>query len=99
MPALKAVYDRYHDKGFEIIGICMDDESKREEVKKLLAKNSLLGPQRFEGKGFDGDQYKQLYGIFGLPTVWLLDKNGMLVSTQARGENLEPLLCKYLGLE
>jgi thiol-disulfide isomerase/thioredoxin len=96
MPALKGIYDKYHDKGFEMIGICMDDEARRDEVKKLLAKNSLIGPQRFEGKGFDGDYYKQLYGIFGLPTIWLLDKEGKLVSTNARGEALEPLLRKCL---
>jgi len=98
MPALKAVYDKYHAKGFEMIGICLDQESKREEVKQLLAKNSLIGPQRFEGVGFNSDNYKQLYGIFALPTVWLLDKNGMLVSNNARGEELERLLEKYLGV-
>jgi hypothetical protein len=99
MPNLKAQYDKYHDKGLEMIGICMDDESEREKVKQLLAKNNITTSQRFEGKGFDGDYYRQLFSIKGLPTVWLLDKNGLLVSTEARGEQLEPLLRKSLGLE
>lgn len=96
MPVLKSVYDKYRDKGFEVIGICLDDESQRTEVKKILGKSGLSVPQRFEGKGFDGDYYRQLFGITALPTAWLIDKNGFLVSTNARGNKLETLLRLYL---
>ena len=37
------------------------------------------------------------YGILAVPTMLLVDKNGKVVSTQARGQALERLLEKLLG--
>jgi hypothetical protein len=37
------------------------------------------------------------YGIFGIPTVILVDKEGNVVSTRARGEELGRLLKDLLG--
>jgi len=92
------MYDKYRNQGFEVIGIAMDEESAKKRVQEILKKNNALWPQRFEGKGFSGDSYGLLYGINSLPTVWLIDKEGKIVDSNARGEKLEPLIRKYLGL-
>lgn len=99
IPHLKAMYDKYRNQGFEVIGIAMDEESAKKRVQEILKKNKALWPQRFEGKGFNGDSYGLLYGINSLPTVWLIDKEGKIVDSNARGEKLEPLIRKYLGLD
>ncbi len=44
MPVLKSVYDKYRDKGFRSDRICLDDESQRAEVKKILEKSGLSAP-------------------------------------------------------
>ncbi len=96
---LKEAYEKYHEQGFEIVGICFDDERSRMHVKELLRRNKMSWPQRFEGSGFTSDSYRHLYGITSLPTVWLLDRNGKIVNKQARGRKLEPLIRQYLGLD
>jgi thiol-disulfide isomerase/thioredoxin len=98
VPHLKELYKKYHDQGFEIIGITLDEGAAAERVKELIAEKEIPWPQRFEGKGFNNDSYRQLYGIGSLPTVWLVNKEGIIVDRNARGERLEPLIQKYLGL-
>ncbi|OFY41776.1 MAG: hypothetical protein A2X18_10670 [Bacteroidetes bacterium GWF2_40_14] len=98
MPELKTMYDKYHDKGLEVIGISLDNKEMEAQVKQVVEKQGLSWPQRFEGKGM-GDPLAKLYSINSLPTVWLLDKVGKIVDKNARGERLEPLIRKYLGLE
>jgi thiol-disulfide isomerase/thioredoxin len=98
MPHIKELYDKYHDKGFEVIGISMDESSAKERVKKLIKQKSILWPQRFEGKGFEEDSFRKQYDIKSLPTVFLLNKEGIIVDTNARGEKLEVLIKQYLNL-
>lgn len=96
MPHLRALYQRYGNLGFEIVGICMDDESERDAVMELLEKLDVPWPQKFEGRGFQSDPLKLLYSIHALPTVWLLDQNGMVIHRNARGAVLEELLHQHL---
>ncbi|WP_299669707.1 TlpA disulfide reductase family protein [uncultured Polaribacter sp.] len=96
IPHLKKLYNKYHEQGFEIIGITLDEKAAEARVQKLIKNKEVPWPQRFEGKGFNGDAYKQLYGIGSLPTVWLVNKEGIIVDRNARGERLEPLIRKYL---
>ncbi|QEC44204.1 TlpA family protein disulfide reductase [Pseudobacter ginsenosidimutans] len=96
-PHLRTMLEKYNRDGFEIAGICLDNESALPRVKEIIQENKITWPQRFEGKGFHSDTYRLLYGINSLPTVWLLDKSGRIVSTDARGAKLEPLIQKYLN--
>ncbi len=98
MPELKKMYDKYHDKGLEIIGISMDDRGTESRVKQIVEKQGLTWPQRFTGKGMN-DTFAKLYGINALPTVWLLDKDGKIVDQNAYGERLENLIKKYLEIQ
>jgi thiol-disulfide isomerase/thioredoxin len=97
-PILKAVYDKYHDKGFEIISVTNEGSAdKRAAVEKLLAERGLSWPHSFDGLGTQSPLIKK-YDIAGFPSLWLLNRDGLLVSTAAFGENLEPLVRKHLGL-
>jgi thiol-disulfide isomerase/thioredoxin len=98
MPELKSMYDKYHEKGLEVIGVNLDNKEMEAQVKQVIEKQGILWPQRFEGKGMN-DPLAKLYIISSLPTVWLLDKDGKIADINARGERLEPLIKKYLGLE
>jgi thiol-disulfide isomerase/thioredoxin len=98
MPRIKELYDKYHDKGFEVIGISMDEPSAKERVKKLIKQKNIPWSQRFEGKGFEEDSFRKQYDIKSLPTVYLLNKEGIIVDTNARGERLEELIKQYLNL-
>ncbi len=108
VPNMKRVYDAYHDKGFEIVGISVDtapaDPTKSERGKVTLAEFNDFAAQKgtpwphyYDGKGWDQNPYAPFYGITGIPAMFLLDKSGRLVSTDARGPKLEKEVKEHLG--
>ena len=93
IPHVKATYDKYHAKGFEIVGISLDQDLAR--LKEFTKSQGMAWPQYFDGKGW-GNTISSKYGIKGIPTMWLVDKQGNLADTQAR-ENLEGKVEKLLA--
>ena len=85
LPALKAAYERWHPQGFEIVGIALDD--KEGPLRRFIKEKGLAWPQHFDGKGW-GSQFAMKYGVFSIPTMWLVDRQGNLRDVNARG-NLE----------
>ena len=99
MPHVRALYDKYKDKGFEVMGIVAEGDSEKQQVLKIINRQGVQWPQVLD-KGYNVKvSYHSLYKIEALPTVWLLDKRGVVVDKNARGDRLEPLIRKYLGLD
>ena len=97
MPNVKQVFTDYHDKGFEVIGVSLDDGKDRQKFIDLVQAEGVTWPQRFEGKGWK-DPLVATYTIAGIPAMFLLDQNGMLVSTNARGDKLAAEVKRLLKL-
>lgn len=95
VPNLKRVFDAYHEKGFEIIGISLDE--KKEELLEFTKKKGMTWPQYFDGKHWNND-ISFRFGINSVPTEWLLDKKGILRQTNARFD-LESLVEQLLKEE
>lgn len=93
LPTVKAIYQKYHDKGLEIIGISLDKQ--RTMLEQFLKKNQIPWPQYFDGKGWQ-TYWAQYYGIQAIPTMWLIDKKGILRDQNAR-QNLEQKVQKLLN--
>jgi peroxiredoxin len=92
LPNVKAAYDRLHSRGFEVVGISFDNS--RDALTKFIAEKGLAWPQYFDGKGWQNQLGRQ-YGIHGIPTMWLVDKKGVLRDLKANGlleEKVEQLL-------
>lgn len=85
MPNMLAAYDKYHDKGFEVVGISLDEE--RGDVEKFVADKKLPWPVLFAGKGWQ-DPVAQFYGISGIPQLVLIGRDGTVITTDVRGEKL-----------
>ena len=81
MPAVKAAYQKLHGQGFEVVGISLDD--KESALRHFIKEKDLPWPQHFDGKGWE-NLFAVRYGIFGIPTTWLVDKQGQLRDTNAR---------------
>ncbi len=81
LPRVKAVYEKLHGKGFEIIGVSFDEE--RAELEKFVAAKGMAWPQYFDGKGWQ-NKFGEQFGIHAIPTMWLVDKRGFLRDTEAR---------------
>ena len=113
LPNVKRVYAAYHDKGFEVIGIALENgklspkdtpeqtAQKMAAAKKILTdfttKEQMPWPQYFDGKFWKND-YAALYGINGIPAMFLIDQEGKTVSTNARGDKLEAEVKRLLKL-
>jgi peroxiredoxin len=81
MPAMKATYEKLHDRGFEVVAISLDD--KETALRRFIKEKELPWPQHFDGKGWE-NQFAVRFGIFSIPTTWLVDKRGNLRDTNAR---------------
>lgn len=88
MPHVKAVYDANKDKGFEIIGISLDRENDLEKLKTYVKENELGWKFSFSG-GFWQDATAKAWGVNSIPSVWLIDKKGVLRHFGVRGEELK----------
>lgn len=93
IPNVVAAYKKLHDKGFEIIGISLDQD--RGALTKYIKENDMTWPQYFDGKGWE-NEISTRFGIHGIPAMWLVDKEGNLASTDVRG-NLEAEVEKLLA--
>ncbi len=92
LPHVKAVYDKYHDKGLEIIGISLDQQ--KEKLVSFTKENQMPWPQYFDGQGWS-NAISSRFGIQSIPTMWLVDRNGNLADLNARNgleQKIENLL-------
>ncbi|MGO9467699.1 MAG: redoxin family protein [Isosphaeraceae bacterium] len=95
MPELVKVYQKYHDKGLEIVGINLDNE--RGEVDAFLAAHQAPWAQIFEGGGMESRLAIE-YGIISVPTMFLVDADGKVVSRSLRNSaDLDRQLEKLLA--
>jgi thiol-disulfide isomerase/thioredoxin len=96
LPNVLDVYRKYHDKGFEIIGISFDRSI--EALQKVTKERGMTWAQYFDGKEWDND-FGAYFGIQGIPTMWLVDKEGKVADTESRGTELGNKVKKLLGIE
>jgi len=83
LPKLKAAYDKLHDQGFEVVGISLDD--KESALRRFIKEKDLPWPQHYDGKAWE-NLFAVRYGIFGIPTAWLVDKRGNLRDVDSRND-------------
>jgi thiol-disulfide isomerase/thioredoxin len=92
-PNVVAAYKKYRDKGFEVIGISLDQ--KKEDVQRVTREQGMEWPQYFDGKYWN-NEISSSYGIESIPAMWLVDKKGMVVNQNA-GDALEDNIEKLLA--
>ena len=93
MPNVKKVYDAYKDIGFDVIGISLDTDEA--ELNKFLKVCNLPWRQIFTGEGWETPIRKQ-YKVKGIPSPWLIDRAGKVISYQARGAALKKLVAEAM---
>ena len=89
-PVVKAAYEKYHDKGFEIIGISVD--KKEDSWLKAVEDDALPYIQTRDEDGTVADKYAIVY----IPSNFLFDQNGTIIAKNLRGEELEAKLAELL---
>jgi len=96
LPNVRKEYEKYHDQGFDVVGVSLDDD--HDALAKFLEREKLPWITLNEAKDVEGNSpMADYYGIVGIPAVFLVDKEGKVVSLNVRGEQLGQLLAKLLG--
>lgn len=80
-PQLVEVYERFKDRGFEVVGISLDND--KNALQKFTAENNMTWPQFFDGNGWDNELAKR-FKIQSVPTMWLFGRDGKLVDPAPR---------------
>jgi thiol-disulfide isomerase/thioredoxin len=97
MPKMKELYAEYKDKGVEFIGVSLDEPGDGlQKLKDFVAKNEITWPQYYQGKAWSSE-FSSSWGINSIPCVFVVDTEGKLYSTQARGK-LKEIIPKLLNV-
>lgn len=87
MPVVKEIYAKYKDKGLKIVGISMDNS----EAAWLKAIDKVQIPWMHVSslKGMKRCPVAQLYQVYAIPKLYIIDKEGKIVAKDLRGEELK----------
>lgn len=94
LPNVIAAYEKYHDRGFEIVGISLD--KSREELTEFIKEKNLTWAQYFDGLGWK-NKLAQQYGIDSIPATFLVGADGRIIAKNLRGPALEKKLAALLS--
>jgi peroxiredoxin len=90
-PNLVAAYNKFKDKGFNVIGISLDYPGHKKDWLAAIKQDKLPWIQLSDLKGWS-NAVSSLYGIESVPQNYLVDPNGIIVGKNLRGEQLEETL-------
>jgi thiol-disulfide isomerase/thioredoxin len=93
VPKLKAIYEKYHDKGFDIVGFGCD--YRREDVEKFVQENGIPWATVYGDKG--PSLTFEYYGVMSFPMAILIGKDGKVKQLNVDMAELDKELDKLLG--
>lgn len=94
LPQLKELYDTHHSQGFEIVGVNLDPA--KAPVSAYLTKHGIKWPQIHEPGGTENVLAKE-FGIFALPTMFIVDGDGKVLNRSATAADLKTTLAEKLA--
>jgi peroxiredoxin len=94
LPNVLAAYEKHHSRGFDIVGISLDQNE--EGLRKFIQEKKMPWQQYFDGKVWE-NKLAQKYGITGIPATFLLDGSGVIIGRDLRGDELEKAVALALA--
>lgn len=96
IPHLKEIYAAFNAKGLEIIGISLDRD--RKALTDYISEKQLKWPIAFSGQVWS-DETAALYGVQSIPSMWLVDRDGILRHFDLRGDELRQAIARLITAE
>lgn len=93
-PNIVKVYNKYHDKGLNIIGVSLDKTA--DAWKKAIIDDGLVWNQ-ISNVAYFQDEIARMYNVNAIPAAFLLDENGVIVAKNLRGPALEAKVAELLN--
>jgi thiol-disulfide isomerase/thioredoxin len=97
IPNITKCYRAYHKRGFEVLAVSLDRD--RKALADFLDKEKYPWPvllDSYESRGTDKSM-ATYYGIFTIPQMVLLGKDGRVLALDVRGKRLNEVLAEQLG--
>ena len=88
------MYERFKDKGFEILGVSLDNNEAR--WRSAVVADKLSWKHVSELQGWSGTVNRQ-YKVTGIPNTVLIDPQGRIVAKNLRGAELEGKLAEIFA--
>jgi hypothetical protein len=85
-PHERSLVERFKDKPFAILGI--NSDSNRAELKKAMEKESITWRSWWDGGSTEG-AIATRWNVSGWPTIYVLDKGGVIRHKNVRGDDLD----------
>ena len=95
-PNVVKLYNDFHDKGFEILGVSFD--KSRDNWLKAIEDDNLRWSHVSDLKGWDSAAGK-LYAINSIPATVLIGRDGKIIAKNLRGEALRQKLVEIYAVE
>ena len=92
IPNLKAAYEKFRSKGFEIVSVSVDDE--REEWISVVKEESLNWPQLLD-TNLRETSAAYRYSVTAIPSSFLIDADGTIIGRNLRGGEVAAALEDY----
>ncbi|HEX5050440.1 MAG TPA: TlpA disulfide reductase family protein [Planctomycetota bacterium] len=89
LPNVLEVYQQYHDKGFEILGISLDRDTGHDKLVSTIKDRGMSWRHVYDGK-FWSAEVAQIYDVQSIPFTVLIGKDGKVIGTSLRGDKLGP---------
>jgi peroxiredoxin len=93
-PNVVKAYQKYHDKGFEILGVSLDNN--KDKWVQAIAKDQLTWNHISDLKGW-GSSATQIFKFSSIPLTILIGKDGKILAKNLRGPALEEKLEELFG--
>ncbi len=91
IPKVVSTYDKWHDKGLEVIGISLDQADKKEHLQSFIQTNKMPWKQVYDGLHWKA-KVAQTYEVRSIPAMFLVDGDtGRIIATggSLRGSKLD----------
>ena len=85
MPNVIAAYKKYHARGFDVVGISLDQD--KGALTSFLKQNKMPWRQVYDGRGWESAVPRR-YGVTAIPFGLLLNRDGTIAAVEVRGEAL-----------
>ena len=91
IPNVKEQYEKYRDRGFEVVGVSIDEN--HEAIAAFVEREEIPWPILVD-TGAGGANLARHYGIRGIPQMILVGRDGNVITLHARGPDLAEELAK-----
>ncbi|QXP59395.1 peroxiredoxin family protein [Olleya sp. HaHaR_3_96] len=95
-PNVVKMYNKYHSKGLEIVGVSLDKKGQESRWINAIAQDKLTWKHLSNLQGWQ-EPIAAAYGVRSIPATYILDGDGKIIAKNLRGKALEDKVAEILG--